>query len=99
MTDAWVGYRGLKNHYVINHSRPEYHIRNKRVHTNTVEGLWSILKRSIIGTFHHVSVKYLPLYLNELAWRCGHRNVDLFELTMKRLLRAEHITYRELVRR
>jgi transposase-like protein len=43
------------------------------VHTNTIEGFWSILKRSINGVYHAVSEKYLQSYINEYAFRYNHR--------------------------
>jgi transposase len=43
------------------------------VHTNTIEGFWSLVKRGIGGTHHAVSAKYLQGYLNEYAWRYNHR--------------------------
>jgi transposase-like protein len=49
------------------------------VHTNTIESFWSLLKRGIMGSFHHVSKKYLPLYLNEFQWRFNNRkNPNIF---------------------
>ena len=95
-TDDWLGYKGLPNHHTITHSKNEY-VRDGQIHTNTVEGLWSLLKGSIVGTFHHVSIKHLPLYLNELAWRQSNRHQGLFELTLTRLLSAEHLRYEQLV--
>lgn len=44
------------------------------IHTNTIEGYWAIVKRAIYGQFHHVSKKYLPLYLNELSYRYNRRH-------------------------
>jgi len=44
------------------------------IHTNTIEGFWSIVKRGIIGTFHKVRHKYLPLYDNEFEFRYNNRN-------------------------
>jgi transposase len=45
-------------------------------HTNSIEGFWSQLKRSINGTFHHVSPKYLPGYVNEFVYRYNLRWSD-----------------------
>lgn len=74
-TDEWPAYTGIGDHdtlhETVNHSQEEW-VRGE-VHTNTVEGVWSLLKRSIIGAFHHVSVKHLDKYLSELEWRYGNR--------------------------
>lgn len=43
------------------------------VHTNTIEGFWSLVKRGISGVFHQVSPKYLQHYVNEYAFRYNHR--------------------------
>lgn len=80
-TDEHAGYNGLNRfiaHRRINHSR-EYLRRDLfssqfgPIHTNTIEGVWAILKRAVMGQFHHVSRKYLPLYLNEIAFRYNAR--------------------------
>ncbi len=44
------------------------------VHTNTIEGFWSLVKRGIDGVYHNVSAKHLQGYLNEYSWRYNHRN-------------------------
>jgi transposase len=46
------------------------------IHTNTVEGFWSLVKRGINGVYHAVSAKHLQGYLNEYAWRYNHRGDD-----------------------
>jgi hypothetical protein len=80
VTDQWVGYRGLDAEYpheVINHAKGEYVIG--AIHTNTIEGFWSIFKRGVVGTFHKVSAKYLPLYVAEFQFRYNNReNEDIF---------------------
>ncbi|HZT27396.1 MAG TPA: transposase [Pseudolabrys sp.] len=49
------------------------------VHTNTIEGFWSIFKRSIVGSYHKVSRKYLPLYIAECQFKYNNRfNDDIF---------------------
>ena len=64
-------------HEIVNHSASEY-VRGN-VHTQTIDGFWSLLKRGIIGTFHNVSAKYLPLYVAEFEWRYNNRsNPDIF---------------------
>jgi hypothetical protein len=58
----------------VAHGRGEY-VRGK-VHTNTVEGFFSLLKRGIIGTFHHIGTEHLDKYANEFAFRYSHRNIS-----------------------
>ncbi|MDP3723040.1 MAG: IS1595 family transposase [Candidatus Omnitrophota bacterium] len=74
MTDEFTTYRRTRKgytHRTINHSSGKY-VRGK-VHTNTIEGFWSQLKRSISGTYHAVSPKYLQQYVNEFAYRYSKR--------------------------
>jgi transposase-like protein len=64
-------------HASVNHMRGEY-VRGN-VHTQTIDGFRSLLKRGILGTFHNVSKKYLPLYVAEFEWRYNNRtNADIF---------------------
>ena len=80
VTDEWVGYRGLDKdypHHVIRHSSGQYVVG--AIHTNTIEGFWSIFKRGVVGTFHKVSAKYLPLYVAEFQFQYNNRdNADIF---------------------
>lgn len=80
VTDEWIGYHHVKKlypHQVIKHTQGEYVVG--AVHTNTIEGFWSILKRGVVGTYHKVSKKYLPLYVAEFEFRYNNReNVDIF---------------------
>ena len=75
MTDGEGQYRILApmfaSHEAVNHSGGEY-VRGD-AHTNTVEGFFSILKRGIIGTFHHVSPQHLQRYATEFDFRYNHR--------------------------
>ncbi len=64
------------DHEFVNHSKLEY-VRSG-VHTNTIEGFWGQLKRSIDGTYHCVSPKYLQLYVNEFVYRYNHRQNLVF---------------------
>jgi len=59
------------SHETVNHQAGEYVRRD--VHTNTIEGFFSILKRGIIGTFHHVSPQHLQKYVTEFDFRYNHR--------------------------
>jgi len=60
-------------HRVVAHSQGQY-VLAKDILTNSVEGFWSQLKRSIDGTFHHVAPEYLQGYVNEYAFRYSHRH-------------------------
>jgi hypothetical protein len=76
-TDEWGGYRLVKKIYAhsqVDHSRGQY--VNGDVTTNTIEGFWSILKRGIIGVYHHASRKYLQLYANEYEFRYNTRKQE-----------------------
>jgi transposase-like protein len=79
-TDEYVGYTDLKHfypHQTVDHKAKEY-VRGN-VHTNNIESFWSLLKRGVMGSFHHVSKDYLPLYLNEVSFRFNNRkNADAF---------------------
>ncbi|MCA9344864.1 IS1595 family transposase, partial [Candidatus Saccharibacteria bacterium] len=68
-------------HEFVNHSKLEY--VKSGVHTNTIEGFWGQLKRSIDGTYHCVSPKYLQLYVNEFVFRYNYRDVAAFPVLMK----------------
>jgi IS1 family transposase len=65
------------DHQAVKHGAGEY-VRGE-VHTNNIESFWSLLKRGVIGSFHHVSKGYLPLYLAEFTFRHNHRkHPDVF---------------------
>jgi len=72
-------YHRVKREYIhrfINHSQEEY--SKDGISTNTIEGFWSQMKRSIDGTYHCVSPKYLQYYVNEFVYRYNHRDVAAF---------------------
>ncbi len=91
-TDSWVGYKHLDSefpHASVDHAKGEYvksvayyekdAVVVGAVHTNTIEGFWSIFKRGIVGSFHKVSRKYMPLYVAEFQFRYNNReNADIF---------------------
>lgn len=84
-TDQWVGYKNLGKDYphgVVDHAKGQYVVG--AIHTNTIEGFWSIFKRGVVGTFHKVSRKYMPLYVAEFQFRYNNRqNPDIFGEAMK----------------
>lgn len=91
MTDEYLPYQSLMKegykHQTISHGAKEY-VRGN-VHVNTLEGFWSQLKRSINGTHHAVSPKYLQQYVNEFSWKYNYRSVitPLFHLMLLQVVR------------
>lgn len=89
-TDDMGAYKYLSdngyNHQKINHMEKVY--VSGDIHTNTIEGFWSLVKRGISGVYHAVSAKHLQGYLNEYAWRYNHRNGGraMFETLLLRTL-------------
>jgi len=76
ITDEYKAYRAVRKtvkHFVINHSK-QYVDGN--VHTNTIEGFWSLLKRAWYGTHHFYKKTYIPLYVAEACWKYNHRKDD-----------------------
>ncbi len=58
-------------HRRINHAAGVYVVGD--IHTNTIEGFWSLVKRGIGGVYHSVSKKYLQTYLDEYSYRYNRR--------------------------
>jgi hypothetical protein len=85
VTDQYAAYRDLNREYphaTIHHESGDYVIG--AIHTNTIEGFWSIFKRGVVGTFHKVSHKYMPLYVAEFQFRYNNRsNDDIFGAAIK----------------
>ncbi len=78
-TDEHQVYWGLKEYPLqsVKHKIDQYVVG--AVHTNTIEGFWSIFKRGVVGTFHKMSAKYMPLYVAEFQFRYNNRsNPDMF---------------------
>ena len=76
-TDSYTTYDHLSlmrqgyNHQRINHTAKVYVMGD--IHTNTIEGFWSLLKRGIGGVYHAVSAKHLQSYCDEYSFRYNHR--------------------------
>jgi transposase-like protein len=99
MTDGSVIYdhldkQGYSDHQIINHAEYEY-VRGN-VYTNTVEGYFSLLKRGIIGTYHHVSYAHLMRYLAEFDFRYNGRKIMDSERTLLALkgFEGKRLTYK-----
>src|SRR5437868_6816622 len=83
-TDESGVYQDLTDypHASVNHETGHYVIG--AVHTNTIEGFWSIFKRGVVGTFHKVSRKYMALYVAEFQFRYNNRmNADIFSAAIE----------------
>jgi len=99
-TDKYRAYRGAARkiripHATVDHSRDEW--VNGKVHSNTIEGVFSLLDRSIIGAYHKISKKHLPAYLDEQEWRYNNRdNPYMFRDTVLALIEADPMEYKEL---
>jgi transposase-like protein len=88
MTDDWGGYKyipRINEHSKVYHGRKQY-VRGI-VHTNTIEGFWSQFKRSVRGTYVHVSKTHMQSYINEFAFRYNLRasSVPIFEHLIARV--------------
>lgn len=85
ITDSYKGYARMSNiidHIMIDHQKAWSY---RGIDTNTIEGFWASIKRSIIGTYHQVSVKHLPSYVVEIAFKYNNRhdNDAMFDLLVK----------------
>jgi len=100
-TDENISYKGIGDAdtrpETVNHSQDEW--VSGDVHTNTVESVWSLFKRSVVGTYHKLSAKHLDAYLDELEHRFNNRdNQFLFRDTLLKLVKAEKLPYAELTK-
>lgn len=80
-TDEWNGYKGLSskyNHDFVYHSRKQYVSGN--CSTNKIENFWSVLKRTINGSYIHIHRPYMQQYVNEVAFRYNNKNKDVFNV-------------------
>ena len=93
-TDDMPSYNKLNrmgyNHKVIKHMAKIY--VNGNIHTGTIDGFWSLLKRGIDGVYHSVSPKYLQQYVNEYSFRYNHRKDEtpMFKLVLKKIASRTH---------
>jgi len=98
-TDEWLGYAGVDkiyNHLIVKHSSGQY--VNGRVHTNTIEGFWSIFKRGIFGIYHFTSKKHLQKYVDEFVFRYNTRAITEATRFNMMLTNTEYrLTYKTLI--
>lgn len=100
-TDEHGGYIGVGDdntiHVSVHHKSGEY-VRGL-AHTNTLENVWSLFKRSIVGSYHQISLKHIDRYLDEFEFRFNNRhNPFLFRDTLLRLLASSNLEYKNLTK-
>lgn len=100
MTDEAYAYtkvgREFASHGVIKHGKKEY--SRGKVHTNTIEGYFSLLKRGLIGTYHHVGEQHLQRYMSEFDFRYNRREITDAERADSALkgISGKRLTYRRI---
>jgi len=102
ISDEWLGYNGLHSdydHHVVDHAKKQYvDFDNPEIHSNTIEGFWSILKRGYNGIYNWWSRKHMQKYVNEFVFRYNYRKETQSTRFTNLLLNIEHrITYKELI--
>jgi transposase-like protein len=102
ITDSFPAYKhavGNAEHKTVNHVAGEY-VRYENgacVTTNTVESAFSLLKRGIMGSWHKISAKHLPAYLDEMTFRFNRRkSANLFLDTLRHMVTAPVLTFDKL---
>ena len=101
-TDGASVYDAIKPYYrheSVKHSENEW-VRGE-VSTNSIESVWALLKRAIYGTWHHVSVKHLGRYVNEVTFRLNDGNCQTDTLdrlnALARNIGGRKLRYKDLV--
>jgi transposase-like protein len=104
ITDEYYAYRRAVapftgGHEAVTHSLGEYVRRGTDIHTNTIEGVFSLLKRGVMGTFHSISKKHLPNYLNEFEFRYNTRKENDGERVSRAIRKSDgkRLKYRESI--
>jgi len=102
ITDSFPAYKnavGDKEHKTVDHKAGEYvrYEEGECVTTNTIESAFSLLKRGIVGSWHKISAKHLPAYLDEMTFRFNRRKrSDLFVDTLRHMVTANPLTFENL---
>lgn len=81
MTDDFKPYtkhgrRFQGGHFTTKHTARQYAIPGTDIHSNSIESVFSLIRRGVMGTFHIVSRKHRPNYLNEFQFRWNTRKMD-----------------------
>lgn len=104
ITDDSPAYKGVGKafqggHETVLHMAKEYVRPGTDVHSNTIEGVFSLIKRGVMGTFHSISRKHLPNYLNEFEFRWNTRKLDDGSRVVRAIKKSDgkRLTYRESV--
>ena len=97
-TDEHPSYKGImRKHLSVKHSVGEY--VDDQIHTNGIESFWSMLKRGIVGTYHHISPKHTGLYAEEFAGRHNVRPMDTVDQMALAVQESEgkRLSYKQLI--
>ena len=106
ITDEFPAYKHMKlgnyfegGHETVKHGSKEYVRPGTDIHSNSIEGVFSLIQRGIMGTFHSVSKKHLPNYLNEFQFRWNTRKMDDGERVSRvvKSLIGKRLEYRQSV--
>ncbi len=100
MTDEFASYKGIGKefeggHHVVHHTAREY--SRDGINVNTAESFNALLKRGVMGSFHHISKQHLDRYCDEFSFRWNHRHVDDSERTeiALRMTEGRRLMYRQ----
>jgi hypothetical protein len=104
MTDEWPAYRGIGTefdggHQAVNQGQGEY--ARGDAHVNTAESFFALLKRGVMGSFHHFSKQHLDRYCDEFSFRWDHRKMNDSDRTAEAIKGSEgkRLMYREPIGR
>ncbi|MNS96780.1 ISXO2-like transposase domain protein [compost metagenome] len=104
ITDGYAGYTNIHekyNHKSVKHGKYKFILKegDNKFHTQSIEGFWSLLKRSYVGIHHYMSYKHLQNYVSEHVYRYNNRKLTKFGLFENSLALAAstRITYNELI--
>jgi transposase-like protein len=104
ITDELLLYRAIGRnfeggHERVEHGSREYVRKGTDIHSNTIEGVFSLIQRGLMGTFHSVTRKHMPNYLNEFQFRWNTRKLDDGERVARAIkqIDGKRLQYRESV--